>query len=73
MVMFEVPFEQVKYRISLKPPVSKYDTNEFWSLYTEKGYAALVERYIENSLKSRVSGQFKMDINGHGNSPQSDG
>jgi hypothetical protein len=54
MVMFEVPFEQVKYRISLKPPVSKYDTNEFWSLYTEKGYAALVERYIDNSLKSRL-------------------
>lgn len=53
VAFFEVPFEQVRYRVSLRPPVSKYDTDEFWKLYREKGYAALVERYIDNSLKAR--------------------
>jgi coenzyme F420-reducing hydrogenase beta subunit len=52
--LVQVPIEKITYRIALKPPISKFDTDEFWKLYHTGGYSTLVNKYIDNSLKSNV-------------------
>lgn len=49
-----VPLEEVLYRVSISPSRSKYDVERFWALYREKGYGALVDRYISNAFTSRL-------------------
>lgn len=49
----EYPLEKVRHRVSLKPSASRIDTEKFWALYKDKGYAALVARYHNTSLKKR--------------------
>ncbi len=47
---FFVPLEKILYRISLRPPNSKIDTEEFWELYQTQGYEAVVSKYCVSTL-----------------------
>lgn len=46
--------EKVLWRISEPISTYKFDRNEFWELYKEKGYAALVNRYTDTSTKASL-------------------
>lgn len=50
--LVEVQVKKIIYRVSAKPAISKSDIDEFWKMYREKGYIAIVRRYTDNSLKS---------------------
>ena len=49
-----VSLEKVTYRISTSPSRSKYDVEKFWALYREKGYGAVVKKYVPDTLKARL-------------------
>ena len=46
----EVPFEKVKYRIATKPAKPSRTPDDFWKLYRESGYQALVDKFTDTSL-----------------------
>jgi coenzyme F420-reducing hydrogenase beta subunit len=50
----EVPFEKVKYRIATKPAKPSKSPDDFWKLYHESGYKALVGKYTDTSLLGGV-------------------
>ena len=59
VVLSCVPIDKVFRHIASVAPKQHPQTAEFWQLYREKGYAALVDRYCDISLKSRVIFKLK--------------
>lgn len=57
--LFEVPVEQVLYRVATKPTESTIDVDDFWDLYHREGYAGVVARYASYSAKSAVKHTVK--------------
>ena len=52
--LIPVDKEKVMWRISEPISNCKFDRNEFWELYRNKGYSALVDRYTDTSTKASV-------------------
>ena len=52
--LISVDKEKVLWRISEPISTCKFDRNEFWELYKERGYAALVSKYTDTSTKASL-------------------
>lgn len=52
--LFELPVEKILFRIPLKPQREIKESAEFWRLYQEAGYEALIRRFAPPALSQKL-------------------
>lgn len=60
--VIEYPTEAVKFRIWIAPPKPHVKYEEFWKMYKDGGYVALVNSYFDNSVSRQLRFEIKKII-----------
>lgn len=60
--VFEVPVEDILFRVPLKPQEEIENIDEFWKTYKEKGYEELIRQFASTGISEKVRFEIKKII-----------